>query len=306
MLSSLTTKLALKKVGLSSKDLDFSSQPTKLTSRSSSSTSPDADADADAASPWTANWMSLKALPLTVHPWLSPPAPPVKVAASVPRIGDFAPRDSDGKLDVGRGRPVLVVFLRCVGCAFAQQTFLTLRTLANRHPSLSCIAISHASPAATRKWIDLLGGSWSVSIIHDQDRAIYATWGLGTAGMWYLLHPACQAQGWRQQGWLGDQVAQAVSRRATFTDYAAAEPPASRSSRSSASSSSSAAARKKNALASPPAEDNQDGVSTVLGNKWQEAGAFAIDPRGVVIWGGKATRADDVMDLEEGARLLCM
>ncbi|PHH68297.1 hypothetical protein CDD82_659 [Ophiocordyceps australis] len=294
MLSSLTTKLALKKVGLSSKDLDFSS-PSKPAPQ-------DDDADPDAAS---RPWISLKSLPLSVHPWLSPPAPPVKVAASVPRIGDLAPRDFDGKLEVGRGRPVLVVFLRCVGCAFAQKTFLALRTLANRYPSLSCIAVSHASPAATRKWIDLLGGAWSVSIIHDQDRAVYAAWGLGIAGMWYLLHPACQAQGWREQGWLGDQVAQAVSRRSN-SDYAP----------SSLTTSSASSSRKKTAKASktsapPPTarvenQDQADGVSTALGNKWQEAGAFAIDARGVVIWGGKATRADDVMDLDEGVRLLSM
>lgn len=52
--------------------------------------------------------------------------------------------------------------------------------------------------------------------------------------------------------------------------------------------------------------DEEAGASTMLGNKWQEAGAFAIDGRGTVIWGGKALRADDVMDLDEGARLLCM
>ena len=53
-------------------------------------------------------------------------------------------------------------------------------------------------------------------------------------------------------------------------------------------------------------EDEDDGPLTVMGNKWQESGAFAVDGRGTVIWGGKALRADDLMDLDEGARLLLM
>lgn len=52
--------------------------------------------------------------------------------------------------------------------------------------------------------------------------------------------------------------------------------------------------------------DDDDAPSTVMGNKWQEAGAFAIDGKGRVIWGDKALRADDLMNLEEGAKLLAL
>ena len=155
----------------------------------------------------------------------------------------------------------------------AQKTFLAFRTLANRHAgTVSFVAVSHSSQRATAKWLDLLGGAWNVRVVVDEDRAIYAAWGLGVAGVWHLFHPAAQVQGWREKGWLGEQVAEAVQRRGGVQSVAAQD----------------------------------DGASTVLGNKWQEAGAFAVDGRGTVIWGGKAARADDVMDLDEGARLLCM
>lgn len=53
-------------------------------------------------------------------------------------------------------------------------------------------------------------------------------------------------------------------------------------------------------------ETTENGSLTELGSKWQEAGAFAVDGRGTVVWGGKATSADDVMDLDEGAKLLML
>ncbi|POR35777.1 Uncharacterized protein TPAR_04029 [Tolypocladium paradoxum] len=254
MLSSLTTKIALKKLGLPSDALDFSTsspaaaappRPNKL-KKTPSGAAADPNDDGGGGSSggggW-AGWVSVKNLPLTVHPWFSPPPPPVPVAR-VPRVGDVAPRDRDRKLEFGGGRRVLVVFLRCVGCAFAQKTFLALRALANRHAgAVTFVAVSHSSPRATAKWLDLVGGAWNV-------------------------------QAWRENGWLGGQVADAIQRRGGVQSVAA--------------------------------QGDDDAASTVLGNKWQEAGAFAVDGRGTVIWGGKALRADDVMDLDEGARLLCM
>jgi hypothetical protein len=47
-----------------------------------------------------------------------------------------------------------------------------------------------------------------------------------------------------------------------------------------------------------------EGPTTVMGNKWQTAGAWAVNGKGVVIWGGKAARADDLLDLEAGCRAL--
>ncbi|KAF4587188.1 Thioredoxin-like fold protein [Ophiocordyceps camponoti-floridani] len=312
MLSSLTTKIALRKVGIKSDSFDFisggsSSEPKKPTDDH------DVDGDDDTNGGWPA-WMSIKALPMTVHPWLAPTPPPIAVAR-LPSVGDVAPRDRDRKLELGGGRRVLIVFLRCVGCAFAQKTFLNLRTLANRHSqSLTCIAVSHSSPQATRKWIDLLGGAWNVRVVIDEDRAIYAAWGLGLSTYWSLFNPTTQLQGWREKGWLGDRVADAVQRRRgrEYTESPALTSkdrtnPDALTRKKSLSSKDRNNGKQQAALASqPPVPNPADDPTNVLGNKWQEAGAFAIDGRGTVVWAVKAQTADDVMDLDEGVRLLSL
>jgi hypothetical protein len=127
MLASFTTKMALKKVGLSADSFNFNfgggeaSEPKKAAPpvvKSKDGTVPgldDMNSDDEKSSTWPA-WMSVKALPLTVQPWLSPPPPPIPVAES-PKVGDLAPLDRDRKLTFGGGRRVMIVFLRCVGCA---------------------------------------------------------------------------------------------------------------------------------------------------------------------------------------------
>ncbi|KAF5001639.1 hypothetical protein FGRMN_945 [Fusarium graminum] len=276
MLSSFTTKLALKKAGIPSDILDFSEkkrEPNKLRKNP-----PNPSEETDADSGW-GSWMSIRSLPLTVQPWLTPP-PAAAALGRLPGIGDKAPLDRTQKLRLGGGKRVLLVFLRCVGCAFAQKTFINLRTMANRYgDALTCIAISHASEQATQKWINLLGGAWSVRVIVDEERAIYAAWGLGTSSMWYVLNPTTQVQGWKEKGWLGEKVAGAIQGK---------EPPKKPSS----------------SVSAMETEEEDEGPLTTMGNKWQEAGAFAVDGTGTVIWGGKAARADDVMELEDGARIL--
>lgn len=51
-------------------------------------------------------------------------------------------------------------------------------------------------------------------------------------------------------------------------------------------------------------EPSSDGPSTVMGNKWQQAGIFAIDGRGTVVWAEKALRADDLMNMEAAIQAL--
>ena len=154
--------------------------------------------------------------------------------------------------------------------------------MANRYgDALTCIAVSHASEQATKKWVDLLGGAWSVRVIVDEERALYAAWGLGTSSMWYVLNLSTQVQSWKETGWLGEKVAGAIQGKTQKPKL------------------------KPVATVNPVEEDEEDeGPLTTMGNKWQEAGAFAIDGTGTVIWGGKAARADDVMELEDGARIL--
>lgn len=196
----------------------------------------------------------------------------------------LAPQPPAWQLSLGKHFTWFVAMLitRLIHLLVAQKTFLALRTLANRHRGqLQCIAVSHSSEQATRKWIDLMGGAWNVQVVYDEDRAVYAAWGLGTANVWHLFNPTTQMQGWKEKGWLGEKVAEAIQRRGTVQSTSKGRP-----------SSGSVAG------------EEEEATSTVLGNKWQESGAFAVDGRGTVLWGGKAARADEIMDLEEGARLL--
>lgn len=121
MFSSLGTKLALKKLGVPKDAISFatSSSPAPKNNKRGANTSAfdaDDDDDASSATAWP-KWMSVKSLPLTAQAWLSPPPPPVPVAASCPAVGGRAPVDMSGKLVLGGGKRVMVVFLRCVGCA---------------------------------------------------------------------------------------------------------------------------------------------------------------------------------------------
>ncbi|KAI1126150.1 hypothetical protein F5Y10DRAFT_245496 [Nemania abortiva] len=298
MFSSLTTKLAMRKAGLSSDTFDFSSKPTK------DSRGPSLDeADDSNGLGWPA-WMSTKKLPLTAQAWLSPVPPPVPVATECPKQGELAPLDRDGQLELGGGRPAIVLFMRCVGCAFAQKSFLALRTLANRNQgSLRCIAVSHSSAAATRKWMDILGGAWNVEVVIDEERALYAAWGLGLGNVWYMFNPTTQVQGWKEKGWLGIKVADAIQRTGEADRLTARKNDAGVK-RTGTGLSARSQGRSGPREIEAESEAGTLGPSTVMGNKWQQAGVFAIDGRGTVLWGAKASRADDAMDLDAAAAIL--
>ncbi|KAK8072241.1 hypothetical protein PG996_005589 [Apiospora saccharicola] len=273
MFSSLTTKLAMRKVGIKSDTFDFSGPAPKKGA-------PEPDENANGGWP---QWMTVKKLPLTAQAWLSPLPPPVPIAAECPKVGDLAPLDRDRQLVFGGGKRIVVLFLRCVGCAFAQKSFLALRTLANRHQGkITCVAISHSSRDATRKWMDLLGGAWNVEVLIDEDRAIYAAWG-------------ARAGGWKEKGWLGEKVAGSINRTESMG------PGAGGAAKNNKNNSNT-----KAGSAGAGVEDDMvdEGPSTALGNKWQQAGVFAIDGRGTVVYAEKATRADDVMNLDAAVQIL--
>lgn len=328
MFSSLATKVALKKVGLSSDSFNLpwsdSSSSSSSSKKSTRNSSPGAipGFDDETSSTWKPAWMTVKSLPLTVQPWLTPVPPPIPVAEA-PTVGSMAPLDRDRELTFGGGKKVLVVFLRCVGCActfaapqvlsnclapltnnvfpvVAQKTFLQLRTIATRFPSdLTCIAVSHSSAAATQKWLDLLGGPWNVSIVIDEDRAVYAAWGLGLGSVWYVLNPTSTVAGFKEKGWLGASVAGSLQRSGMWKAGGAgasltAAPNVARSRNMSTG----------NGAGVVGSDAPEDGPATVMGNKWQESGAWAVDGKGKIVWGGKAARADDVTDLEAGVMAL--
>jgi hypothetical protein len=157
-----------------------------------------------------------------------------------------------------------------------------------------CIAISHSSQGATQKWLDLIGGAWNVEVVIDEDRSIYAAWGLGLGSVWYLFNPTSQVAGFQNKGWLGNRVAESIQRTGTFKREQAV----------TANANVASAGAPGQPAPGADAAGSYEGPLTTMGNKWQENGAWAVDGRGTIVWGGKALRADDLMDLEAGAKLL--
>jgi hypothetical protein len=81
------------------------------------------------------------------------------------------------------GRPAVVAFLRHTGCPFAESTARMLREAAAAEPDIAFVAVSHAPTRATAKWCDAVGGMDSVSVLIDDGRVHYATWGLGRTSL---------------------------------------------------------------------------------------------------------------------------
>ena len=79
-----------------------------------------------------------------------------------------------------------------IECEVTEKTFLELRRLANKYPNVRFVAVSHSSKQATDKWLSQLGGKWGVDVVVDEEREIYAQWGLGVSNTWHLLNPWTQ------------------------------------------------------------------------------------------------------------------
>lgn len=122
-------------------------------------------------------------------------------------------------------------------------------------------------------------------MVVDEDRAVYAAWGLGLGSVWYYFNPATQTAAWKEKGWLGARVATSIQKNGLAGPAGAGA----------------------GAGAGGEEQDGDFGPASTMGNKWQQGGAFAVDDRGTVVWGGKAKSADDMMDLEAGCKALgCM
>jgi hypothetical protein len=52
--------------------------------------------------------------------------------------------------------------------------------------------VSHSSKQATDKWVTAIGGAWAVTVVVDEEREVYASWGLGVSTTWHLLNPWTQ------------------------------------------------------------------------------------------------------------------
>ncbi|KAF7865374.1 hypothetical protein EAF04_006351 [Stromatinia cepivora] len=210
MFSKLTTKLALRKAGLPSNTLS-SFSITNLDNGDQKSINPKSGKNNEPPATWAdtfSNMTSEVNVPKSWKSWGNP-APAIVEVAPAPMVGTRAPSTQKLILPMGDRRACVLVFLRCCGCAFAEKTFIELRRLANKHQNLHFIAISHNSKEATDKWVQQVGGAWSVQVVIDEDREIYANWGLGVSTTWHLLNPwteiARQKLG-KQEGIWGREV----------------------------------------------------------------------------------------------------
>jgi hypothetical protein len=120
--------------------------------------------------------------------WMSPP-PPAREVSLPPAMGTKAPtnpqlqRPKDNK-------PTLLVFLRHCGCPWAEKSFKELVEISQAHKStVHCVAVSHSSPEATERWVVSVGGNWDVEVVVDEERELYASFGLGTSTAWHVLSP---------------------------------------------------------------------------------------------------------------------
>lgn len=133
-----------------------------------------------------------------------------------------------------------------------EKIFLNMRSLANRHPGIRFIAVSHCTPEATAEWVKRLGGAWAIDVVVDQTRELYALWGLGISNWGHLLNPRNgynQIMLGKKEGVWGGQVGEG-------------------------------------------------------GCRWQVGGAYAVDERGIVKWGGPMKSVDEQIQIEEGIKAL--
>ncbi|KAG5968639.1 hypothetical protein E4U57_005168 [Claviceps arundinis] len=114
-------------------------------------------------------------------------SPESKSIANLPVVGGKAP--STDKLRVPNGKDNLIVFLRHCGCPFAEKTFKWLAAVSERHRDIHCVAVSHSSREATERWIPQVGGAWQTEMIIDQERDVYAAWGIGLSSTWHAFNP---------------------------------------------------------------------------------------------------------------------
>jgi hypothetical protein len=95
-------------------------------------------------------------------------AAPLELGARVPELPARSP-----------GRPAVVAFLRHVGCPFAEATIRRMVPLAEDHPAIDFLAVTHSRERPSRSWCDAFGGTGRVQLVADPDRAHYAAWGVG-------------------------------------------------------------------------------------------------------------------------------
>lgn len=64
-----------------------------------------------------------------------------------------------------------------------------MRDTASNHPDIRFIAVSHSDNDATNKWLESVGGAGKINVIVDEERELFARWGLGVSSFWHVLSP---------------------------------------------------------------------------------------------------------------------
>ncbi|POS85584.1 hypothetical protein EPUL_002917, partial [Erysiphe pulchra] len=118
--------------------------------------------------------------------WTPPAALPLLPA---PKIGRKAYSHKKLLIPSLDGNPIIVSFLRHCGCPFAEKTAKDLDRFSTQYPNITFIVVSHSSRLATENWTRAIGGIENITVIVDEERELYASWGLGIASIWHVLNP---------------------------------------------------------------------------------------------------------------------
>jgi hypothetical protein len=118
--------------------------------------------------------------------------PPEQAVCASLKVGDAAPILQSRSINpslFGSETFTLVVFLRHVGCPFAEHMVKEVRSWSNHQPNIPVVMISHGDELATNKWLDSIGGKGGINLIIDPSREIYGSWGLGYSNLLHFLGP---------------------------------------------------------------------------------------------------------------------
>lgn len=128
--------------------------------------------------------MALNAIK-SLLPQASPPT------SDVPAIGSQPPEG----LNISKGCPTIVAFVRHCGCPFAAKEVLSLGQQAQKYPNLHVIVVQHSTEPVVKDWFEMIGGPAAfgekvknLSIVSDPERKIYAAWGVGILGWMGILN----------------------------------------------------------------------------------------------------------------------
>lgn len=99
------------------------------------------------------------------------------------------PGDDSPKIEkcVGEKPYKLITFLRHPGCPFAESTLKEIRNISDKYKNIDFIIITHGNEKICHSWLHSIGGTDTIHAIHDEDRSIYGSFGLGYTNFWHFI-----------------------------------------------------------------------------------------------------------------------